>query len=814
METLFKDIRWGVRSLLKYPGFTAVVVITLALGIGANTIMFSAVDALILRPFSFPNQHRLVVLWEQNLAVGNVRGAVTPGNFTDWREQNQACEQVVAIEQKYFDISDGAQLERFPGYGVTQGFFEALGVKAARGRTFLPEESEPGHDQVIVLKHSFWQQHFNGDPDIVGKTIALNQKVFTVVGVMPPDFNYPYNGGDLWAPLAFDKEERSNRGNHYLRVMGLLKPGVTAGQAQADFRAIAKRAQQQFPETNSGRDAYVMSLTDDAVRGAREGVTLAMGAVVFVLLIACANVANLLLVRAASRQRETAVRLALGASRWRLIRQVLTESWLLALLGGTLGLLISVWAIQALANGIPEGFSQFIPGWSHLGLNLTVLAFTFGVSIVAGTLAGLASVWHSTRTNLNEALKAGGRSESGQGTRTRLRSALVVAEVALSLVLLAGAGLMVRSFVERQRADLGIRPENVLALEISLPRDKYEDKNKSIDFYQQLLGRVGTLPGVTKAGAVNIVPISGNGNNNGPFQIVGRPPFPTGQEPFVEFRVATPGYFEAIGNTLRQGRSFTEQDDANAARVVLINETFARRFFRGQEPIRQRLDFGGGANETREVIGVVADVKNDDLDEQADASVYLPYAQNVWRTMNVVIHASLAGGRQDPTRLASAVRSEVHALDPNLPVYNVKTVSQMIDERISPKRLMTYILGVFALVALLLAAVGIYGVMSYAVTQRTREIGIRIALGAQTLDVLKLVVKNGLVLALIGVVIGLPAAFALTRLLANFLFNVTPTDAVTFAVVSISLIVVALFACYVPARRATKVDPLVALRHE
>jgi putative ABC transport system permease protein len=391
---------------------------------------------------------------------------------------------------------------------------------------------------------------------------------------------------------------------------------------------------------------------------------------------------------------------------------------------------------------------------------------------------------------------------------------LVVAEVALSLVLLAGAGLMVRSFVERQRADLGIRPENVLALEISLPRDKYEDKNKSIDFYQQLLGRVGSLPGVTKAGAVNIVPISGNGNNNGPFQIVGRPPFPTGQEPFVEFRVATPGYFEAIGNTLRQGRSFTEQDDANAARVVLINETFARRFFRGQEPIGQRLDFGGGANETREVIGVVADVKNDDLDEQADASVYLPYAQNVWGTMNVVIHASPAGGLQDPTRLASAVRSEVHALDPNLPVYNVKTVSQMIDERISPKRLMTYILGVFALVALLLAAVGIYGVMSYAVTQRTREIGIRIALGAQTLDVLKLVVKNGLVLALIGVVIGLPAAFALTRLLANFLFNVTPTDAVTFAVVSISLIVVALFACYVPARRATKVDPLVALRHE
>ena len=378
----------------------------------------------------------------------------------------------------------------------------------AVGRS-LPEESEPGHEQVIVLKHSFWQQHFGGDPGIVGKTITLNRKVFTVVGVMPPDFNYPYNGGDLWAPLVLDKKERSDRGNHYLRVMGLLKPGATVAQAQAEFRTIAKRAQEQFPETNSGRDAYVQTLTDDAVRGARTGVPIAMGAVVFVLLIACANVANLLLVRAASRQRETAVRLALGASRSRLIRQTLTESALLALLGGALGLLISVWAIQALAQGIPEGFSKFIPGWSHLGVNLTVLAFTFVVSMLAGTLAGLAPVWHATRTNLNEALKAGGRSEFGNRTRSRLRSALVVSEVALSLVLLIGAGLMVRSFVEMQRADLGIRPENVLALEISLPRDKYEDKNKRRDFYQQLLQRVGALPGVVKAGAVNIVPISG-----------------------------------------------------------------------------------------------------------------------------------------------------------------------------------------------------------------------------------------------------------------------------------------------------------------
>ena len=533
-----------------------------------------------------------------------------------------------------------------------------------------------------------------------------------------------------------------------------------------------------------------------------------MGAVVFVLLIACANVANLLLVRAASRQRETAVRLALGASRSRLIRQALTESVLLALVGGALGLFISVWAIQALAHGIPEGFSKFIPGWSRLGVNLNVLAFTFVVSMLAGTLAGLASVWHSTRTNLNEALKAGSRSDSGRGGHNRLRSVLVVSEVALSLVLLIGAGLMVRSYVEMLRADLGIRPDNVLALQISLTRDSYEDKNKRVDFYQQLVRRVETLPGVTNAGVVNIVPFS-SGYDSYTFQIVGHPPFPKGQEPSVELRVASPGYFDAIGTRLHRGRLFTEQDDANAARVVLVNETFAKKFLPGQQPIGQRLDFNGDGKETPEIVGVVADVKNDDLEELPDPAAYLPHRQNAWFTMSLIIHAT-----QDPTSLASAVRTEVRAVDPNLPVSYVKPVQQMIDERISPKRLMTYMLGVFALSALLLAAVGIYGVMSYAVTQRTQEIGIRMALGARAADVVKLVVRKGMSLALVGVVAGLAGAYALTRLLVNLLFGVTPTDLGTFSFVTLCLLLVALLACYIPARRATKVDPLVALRYE
>ncbi|HEY6232630.1 MAG TPA: ABC transporter permease [Pyrinomonadaceae bacterium] len=808
MDSLLRDLKFSIRSLLKYPGFAAVAILTLALGIAANTTIFSTVDALLLHPFSFPNQSRLLVLWEQNRAAGSMRGSVAPGNFTDWRDQNKSCEQVVAIDQISFNLSDGDHPERYPGYGVTRGFFDALGVKAAQGRTFLPEESEPGRNQVAVLKHSFWQQHFNADPNIVGKTITLNRKPFTVIGVMPADFNYPYNGGELWTPLIFDREQEHDRGNHYLRVIGLLKPGTTVQQAQADIGGIAKRAQQQFPDSNSGRDANVVTLTDDAVRGARTGVPILMGAVVFVLLIACANVANLLLVRAASRQRETAVRLALGASRARLVRQALTESALLGLLGGLLGLLVSVWAIQALAHGIPEGFSKFIPGWSRLGINFNVLLFTFLLSMAAGMVAGLASIWHATRTNVNEALKAGGRGDSGRGGHHRLRGALIVSEVALSLVLLIGAGLMVRSFVEMMRADLGIRPENVVAMEISLPPDTYADENKRLQFYQQLLTRVESSPGVRNAGLVNIVPFSSN-NNSSAFQIVGQPPFRPGEAPYVERRVTTPGYFEAIGTALRQGRLFAAQDDSKATRVVLVNEAFAKKFLPGQPAIGQRLNMGGDESENQEIIGVVADVKNDDIDEAADPTAYQPYAQTPYRTMNLILR-----GSQDPAQLVASVRSEVRSLDPNLPVSNVKTLDQMIAERVSPKRLMTYVLAVFALCALLLASVGIYGVMSYAVTQRTQEIGIRMALGARAADVLRLVVSNGMTLALSGVAIGLVGSFALTRLLANLLFHVTPTDKFTFGGVAITLVAVALIACYIPARRATRVDPLVALRDE
>ncbi len=455
----------------------------------------------------------------------------------------------------------------------------------------------------------------------------------------------------------------------------------------------------------------------------------------------------------------------------------------------------------------PKVFLKFIPGWSRLGINYNVLGFTFIVSLLAGCVAGLAPMWYSMSTNLNEALKAGGRSDSGKGGHRRVRSVLVVAEVALSLVLLIGAGLMVRSFVQLINADLGIKPEHVLAMEVSLPPDSYEENTKRLDFYQQLIGRVESLPGVIKIGATDIVPFSSSDNSNN-FQIVGQAPFRKGEEPFVGVRVTTPGYFDAIGTALRQGRMFGAQDDLKAGGVILVNETFAKKFLPGQQPIGQRLQLGE-RKETHEIIGVVADVKNDDFDETVDPTSYLPLSQNARRTMSLVIR-----GTQDPTQLVPAVRSEVRALDPTLPVSNAKTVSQMIDERMSPKRLMTYILAVFALSALLLASIGIYGVMSYAVSQRTQEIGIRMALGARAADVLKLVLKNGMALALIGVGIGLAGAFALTRFLESQLFQVAPTDKVTFIAVASSLIVVALLACYIPARRATKVDPLVALRDE
>ncbi|HEX5736622.1 MAG TPA: ABC transporter permease [Blastocatellia bacterium] len=807
MNTFWQDLRYGFQVLRKTPGFTAVAVITIALGIGANTTIFSSMNTLVFEPFSFRDQERLVGVMERNLEVGIQRESIAPGNFIDWYEQNQTFDQLVAINQIYFDLTDADQPERFAGYRVSQGFFETLGVSAALGRTFLPEEQQTGNHRVVVLKHSLWQSRFGADPGIINQTITLNREPHTVVGVMPEEFNYPFNGGEMWTPHVFFPTDRTERAAHYLQAIGRLKPGVTIEQARQDLNRIAERAAQQFPETNAGRSVRVMSLTEDAARGARPYAPIVLAAVGFVLLIACTNVANLLLVRSSARQKEIAIRLAMGASRFRLIRQLMTESLLLALAGGALGLLMAVWGVEGLSTGIPESFSKFIPGWHKLEIDKTALVFTLIISIFTALLFGLLPALQATKVNLNEALKEGGKGYSGKSARNRTRSVLVVSEVALSMILLISAGLMIRSFIEVLRSDLGIDPNGVLTMQVALPFDKYSQPEQRTNFIQHLLSRVETLSGVTEAGAINHLPMGGS-SQSGNLLSAGRTEFVKGKQPPIDYRVVTPGYFDAVGTQILKGRNFTGKESADGPRVVLIDEALAKRFFAGEEAIGQQLKFGIDGK-TLEIIGITKNVMNDDFDNLAEPTIYAAYTQETFRGMFLVIHAG-----SDPGPLTSAVRSEVSNIDKTLPVFNVKPMRQVMNERLSPKRLSAFIFGILAVIALLLAAVGIYAVMSYAVSQRTHEIGIRMALGARPRNILQLVFKYGLTLTLIGLAIGLAGAFAVTRAMAQVLYGVTSTDALTFGGITLLLALIALLACYIPARRAMRVDPMVALRYE
>lgn len=809
MQTFWQDVRFGWRMLRKAPGFAVLAVLATALGIGATTTIFSSTDATLLRPFVFPQQERLVVLFERKPSIGFVRAAISPGNLVAWRAQAKSLQDVIVLRNRDYTLTGQGPAERYTAYGVSAGFFDALGVKPLLGRTFERGEDEVGRAQVAVLKHRFWQTRFGGDPQVLGKQVLLDDKPFTIIGVMPKDFEFPFGAGEMWTPFVIEPAMAQDHSGHYLRALAVLKPGVTLAQANAELSQIAQRIAAQFPDGEAGHEAYAVALNEEYTRGAKTFLPVMIGSALLVLLIACSNVANLLLVRATARQREMAVRLALGAPRWRLLRQLLTESVMLALAGGALGILLAYWGIDALAHALPYDMAKFVPGWSHLSINYRVLAFTTLISVLTGILFGLLPAWQATNPNLNETLKDGGaKGTAGQGGRASVRSVLVVAEIALSLMLLIGAGLLVRSFIHMLNADLGVKPANVLTLKVRLPREQAKEPEQRRQFFEQLLERLAALPGVTQSGAVHALPL-GNGNDGNSFQILGQPSFEQGKEPHTEFRIATPGYFAAIGTDLRRGRLFTQQDNDQVSRVVLVNEAFAGRFLPGKEILGQRLTLGDEKDKPLEIIGVVANVMNADLDDLAEPCLYLPFAQVPVAGLSLVLRSTGA-----PEQLVPAVRQQVAQLDARIPLAEVKTMSEVIHERLSPKELMMWLLLIFGLMSLLMAAVGTYAVMSYSVAQRTHELGVRLALGAQTANILCLVLQRGLALAAAGIVLGLVGAWALTRTLGQFLYGVSATDPLTFGCVATLLALVALLACYVPARRATNVDPLVALRHE
>ncbi len=807
-ETLLQDVRFGVRMLVKSPTFTIVAVIALALGIGANTAIFSVINTVLLRPLPYKDPERLVMVWEDDSKHGYPRDTPAVANYMDWREQNQSFEAMAAMADQSFNLTGMGEPERIDGQRVSANLFSLMGVEPQLGRGFSPEEDQPGAGRVVIISNGLWQRRFGGDRTIVGKTLDLNGESYQVVGVMPTQFQFPRREVDLWVPIAFTPQQAANRGSHYLQVIARLKPGVAVQQAQADMSSIAARLQQQYPEQNTQLGAVVIPLHEQVTGDMRPALLVLLGAVGFVLLIACANVANLLLARAAARQKEIAVRVALGASRLRLIRQFLTESILLAVIGGVLGLLLSFWGINLLKSFIPDTIAQA----RTITIDAKVLGFTLLVSLLTGLIFGLAPATQASKFNLNETLKEGGRDSSAGSRGNRIRAMLVVAEVAVSLILLIGAGLLINSFLRLRNVDPGFRAENLLTMQVVLPKQKYSDQARRSAFYTELLRRVESLPGVKSAAVTTNLPLYRQGNSIG-LSIEGRPD-PIGQRPSVTTRVISQRYFSTMGIQLLQGREFGDQDRIDSPAVAVVSETMARRFWPGESPLGKRVTPSTPDTAAPEdwitVVGVVKDVHQFDLVADPKPQMYLSYVQaEFFEPRDLVVSTSV-----DPLSMTSAVRGAVWEIDKDQPVSNIRTMKEIVSESVARQRFSMLLLGIFAGLALVLAAVGIYGVMSYSVAQRTREIGLRMALGAQKWDVLRLVVGQGLKLVLIGIAIGLVAAFVLTRVMSSLLFGISATDPTTFIAISLVLISVAVLASFIPARRATKVDPMIALRYE
>jgi putative ABC transport system permease protein len=815
MTGLLQDLRYALRQLRKNPGFTAVAVITLALGIGANTSIFSVVNGVLLRPLTFKDPGRLVRVWHVPPAKsfpGMTTFSVSAANYLDWERQNHVFEGMAIYTFHGFTLTGSDKPEQIDACAATSGFFSTLGVQPMLGRVFSSEEDQPGHSNVVVLSHRLWQEHFGSNPAIVGQNINLDGQSYLVAGVMPANFQFP-DFAQMWTPMAWTDKERAVRGEHHSVVVARLKPGIDLKQAQAEMNTISSRLEQQYPEDNKGWGAVVVPLHDDLVSDVRPALLVLLGAVAFVLLIASVNVANLALARTFSRQKEIAIRTALGASSARVLRQILTESVLLALAGGVLGLTYAHAGVRLIMAYLADKLPHSI----EVGLDSKVLAFTAAISIATGILAGVLPALRLTRGDVNQSLKQGLGRTDADSSGNRTRSILVVSEVALSLILLVGAGLMIRSFQRLHGVNPGFDSRNVLTMTAMVSRAKFPLPAQQVTFFDQVLQRVRALPGVESAGVVDDIPLD-NGGSHQPVAIEGRPAVPMSEQPEVDVRLISTGYMSALHIPILHGRDFSDTDLAGRPAVILISESMARQLWPGEDALGKRLTLTFFPDAVREVIGIVGDVKLDGLDQtRPSATLYFPLDQasepstGGWSSfpMTLVVRSASRS-----TGLVSAVSNAVHDVDREMPLRDILTMDDLVANSLSQQRFNMLLLGAFAGLALLLAAVGIYSVLSYSVKRSVREIGIRLALGARIGDVLRMVVFEGMKPTLLGVAVGTAGALALGRVLSSLIYEVKPTDPITFLVVTALLAVIALLASIIPAYRATKVDPMVALRYE
>lgn len=802
---MWHDFRYALRTLAKSPSFTLVAILALTLGIGANTAMFSIVNGVLLRPMPYRDASRLVRLYETYLPNGE--GSASTLDFQDWREQNRVFDGLTAYHQVSRNLQNAGDPERIPALEATANLFDVLEAKPLQGRTFLPDEDQPGKHPVVVISERLWKRRFGADPKLVGNTIVLDSQQYTVIGIMPTEFEFPIEAprADVWVPLYFNKPQDKNRGSHSFFVIGRLKPGIELPMARQQMDDIGRRLADQYPQSNAGRGVKIASLRETIVGDVRPTLVLLMGAVGFVLLIACANVANLLLARAAGRKKELAVRVALGAGRVRLARQFLTESLLLAFAGGIGGFLVALWGSDLLVT-LCEGQ---LPRLARVAFDYRVFGFLLLVCLLTGILFGAAPALTASRTNLLPGLQESGRTSSSRGQR-RFRGILVVAEIALALILMVGAGLLMKTFLAVTHINSGFIAENVLTVQVSLPQEKYPKDTAASRFYQPVLDRVRGIPGVRAAGWTLAVPLQTWGIN-GDFGIEGFHPDNAGKAPFAEFREITPGYFRAMGIPVLRGRDFSDQDGQETHLAAIVNQTLAKRYYKGQDPIGKRVEVWRPGWAT--IVGVVGDVKQSKLNHNVRAEIYVPTRQLDLSGFSIPMSLVVSSVKVPPETLTSAVRAAVHEVDPDQPIYNVKTMERVVAESVSDRRLYVFLFGVFAAIAVTLAAAGIYGVMSYSVTQRTQEIGIRLALGAPQSAIARMVVRQGLWMALLGVSLGLAGAWGLNRFLTRLLYGVKPTDPLILISVCLLLVAVAIVASYNPARRAMKLDPVDTLKY-